>query len=389
MSAPLVIALKDLKQRLRDRSAIVLGFVAPLGIALLMSNAFSGVENIHLRSGFVDADGGVLVSSLRQTFEDPALADLVELVEIDDEAKARSMVDDGDLDTAIVVPKGFSDGALRGDPVSIRVLSSSNAQVGGEVLGAIAEGFVAQVNANRLSAAAVVAAIPPGAASPDRVGRVAQLRIPVRVQERSIAARQLKTISYYGPSMGIFFILFGVGFGARSFFSERTNGTLDRLAAAPVRAWQILVGKAISVFAYGTLSLGTVVAVTSLLFGADWGNPLAVLALCLAMVTSTVALTMLVIAVARTERQAEGISSLVVFVLALVGGNFVVAAGMPEGLRRLALITPNGWALRGFSDLAVGIPAFDAVALPVAAMLGFSAVVSSIAVLASRRLVIG
>lgn len=389
MSAPLVIALKDLKQRLRDRSAIVLGFVAPLGIALLMSNAFSGVENIHLRSGFVDADGGVLVSSLRQTFEDPALADLVELVEIDDEAKARSMVDDGDLDTAIVVPKGFSDGALGGDPVSIRVLSSSNAQVGGEVLGAITEGFVAQVNANRLSAAAVVAAIPPGAASPDRVGRVAQLRIPVRVQERSIAARQLKTISYYGPSMGIFFMLFGVGFGARSFFGERTNGTLDRLGAAPVRAWQILVGKAISVFAYGTLSLGTVVAVTSLLFGADWGNPLAVLALCLAMVTSTVALTMLVIAVARTERQAEGMSSLVVFVLALVGGNFVVAAGMPEGLRRLALITPNGWALRGFSDLAVGIPAFDAVALPVAAMLGFSAVVSSIAVLASRRLVIG
>lgn len=389
MSAAVVIALKDLKQRLRDRSAIVLGFVAPLGIALLMSNAFSGVENIHLRSGFVDADGGVLVSSLRQTFEDPALADLVELVEVDDEAKARSMVDDGDLDTAIVVPKGFSDGALGGDPVSIRVLSSSNAQVGGEVLGAIAEGFVAQVNANRLSAAAVVAAIPPGAASPDRVGRVAQLRIPVRVQERSIAARQLKTISYYGPSMGIFFMLFGVGFGARSFFSERTNGTLDRLAAAPVRAWQILVGKAISVFAYGTLSLGTVVAVTSLLFGADWGNPLAVLALCLAMVTSTVALTMLVIAIARTERQAEGMSSLVVFVLALVGGNFVVAAGMPEGLRRLALMTPNGWALRGFSDLAVGIPAFDAVALPVAAMLGFSAVVSSIAVLASRRLVIG
>ena len=388
MATPLVIAMKDLRQRLRDRSALMLGFIAPLGIALLMSNALTGAEDLHLRSGFVDADGGVLVSSLRQTFEDPALADLVEIVDVDDEATARAMVDDGDLAAAVVVPEGFSQGALGGDPVGIRVLSSTNSQVGGEVMRAIAEGFVAQVNANRLSVAAVVAATPPGAATPDRAGQVGQLRIPVRVQERSITARQLQTISYYGPSMGIFFMLFGLGFGARSFFSERANGTLDRLAAAPVHAWQILVGKAISVFAYGTLSLGTVVTVTSLAFGASWGNPFAVAALCVAMVLSVVALTMLVIALARTERQAEGISSLVVFVLALVGGNFVVAAGMPEGLRRLALMTPNGWALRGFSDLAVGIPAVDAVALPVAAMLGFTAVVGAGAVALSRRLVV-
>jgi len=33
MSAVLAIALKDLRQRLRDRSALVLGFVAPLAVA--------------------------------------------------------------------------------------------------------------------------------------------------------------------------------------------------------------------------------------------------------------------------------------------------------------------------------------------------------------------
>ena len=38
----LVIARKDLRQRLRDRSAIVLGLVAPLGIAALMSSRSKG-----------------------------------------------------------------------------------------------------------------------------------------------------------------------------------------------------------------------------------------------------------------------------------------------------------------------------------------------------------
>lgn len=387
MRAAFVIAAKDLRQRFRDRSAIVLAFVAPLGIALLMSSAFSGVENLHIRSGFVNADGGPVASALRQVMSDPQLADLVEIVEVDDEATARRMVDEGEIGSAVVVPAGYSDGALGSEPLALRVLSSTNSEVAGEVMRAIAERFTAQINANRLSAVAATAARPSPSEPPD-IGAISELRIPVRLQERAIEGREFKMISYYGPSMGIFFLFFAVGFGARSFFTERTNGTLDRLVAAPVKPWQVLVGKALSVLVFGLLSLGTIVIVTSLLFGAEWGSPLAVVALCLAIVLVVVALTMLVIAVARTDRQAEGISSLLVFLLALLGGNFVVAARMPEGLRSLALATPNGWALRGFSDLAVGIPAVDAIAAPVAVMLAFTAIFGGVAVALSRRLVV-
>ena len=35
MNAALVIAAKDLRQRFRDRSAIILGFVAPVLVSLL------------------------------------------------------------------------------------------------------------------------------------------------------------------------------------------------------------------------------------------------------------------------------------------------------------------------------------------------------------------
>ena len=60
----LVIARKDLRQRLRDRSAIVLGLVAPLGIAALMSFAFKGTETFHFTLGVVDADHGPVASSV-------------------------------------------------------------------------------------------------------------------------------------------------------------------------------------------------------------------------------------------------------------------------------------------------------------------------------------
>ena len=37
MRASFIIAAKDLSQRIRDKSAILLGFVAPLGLALIFA----------------------------------------------------------------------------------------------------------------------------------------------------------------------------------------------------------------------------------------------------------------------------------------------------------------------------------------------------------------
>ncbi|HTZ10101.1 MAG TPA: ABC transporter permease [Acidimicrobiales bacterium] len=187
--------------------------------------------------------------------------------------------------------------------------------------------------------------------------------------------------------MAIFFLLFTVSFTARSFYVDRTQGMIERMRAAPVRPAQIIVGKALSVFVYGLVSLGAIALITSLAFGADWGDPLAAGVLCLALVLSVVCLTAFVIGVARTQRQAEGISSIVVFGLALLGGNFVFLATAPAAMQRLALLTPNGWALRGFTDLATLGGGLGTVVEPVLAILAFSAVVGGIGVALAPRAV--
>lgn len=63
LRAALLIAGKDLRQRIRDRSALVLGFVAPLGIAALMSFAFSGAESFHATLAVADEDGGEVATA--------------------------------------------------------------------------------------------------------------------------------------------------------------------------------------------------------------------------------------------------------------------------------------------------------------------------------------
>jgi len=389
MRAVLAIAAKDLRQRLRDRSAIVLGFVAPLVIAALMSFAFQSTAGFHTDVAVVDGDGGELAAAFVDLLESPELAQFVTVRPVDGLEDARRKVEAGELGAAFVIPVGFTDATRSaGEPPPVTVLGHTDEPLAAQVAGAIADSFTAQLDAVRLSAAAAMHAGVPPAELADLAATAAQRRLPIEVAAQPAGARPLDAISYYGPAMGIFFAMFSIGFTARSYFEEREHGTLDRMRAAPVRGNAVLAGKSLATFGYAMGSLTTMAVVTTLVFDADWGPPAATAALIVAMALALVGLTALVVATARTQRQAEAVASIVTFGLVLLGGNFVLISAAPPVLRRLALLTPNGWALRGFTDLATGAVGPGAVFGPVLAILGFAVVTGLAAMLlASRRAV--
>jgi ABC-2 type transport system permease protein len=384
MGAVLVIALKDLRQRLRDRSALVLGFIAPLAVAWLVSAAFGSTQTFHMDVGVVDRDHGQVAAGFRSFLRSPELSDLVTVTVVGSEAEARSKVDKGTLDTAFVLPEGFSTAVLAGGGRPISVLGSVDSSIATQVSRSLASSFAAQLDAVRLSVATAVEAGAPHAQAAALADAASRIRPPETVVAQSASTRTIDAISYYAPGMGIFFMLFAISFGARGFFLERAGGTMERLVAAPITPGAVLLGKSLATFVYGVTSLGTVALFTSLVFGAYWGPLPAVVALVLALALVLVGLTALVIALARTERQAEGLSSLLVFGLVLLGGNFIFISAAPPLLRSLSLLTPNGWALRAFTDLAGGAD-WTAVVTPVLVLLAFAFATGGAAVALRRR----
>jgi len=380
----LLIAAKDLRLRLRDRSVIVLGFLAPLAIATVMSFAFQGTSDFHLTVVVVDRDQAALGSAVTAVLRSEDLRDILTVKTADSPTEARAVMDDGNAEAGLIIPEGFTAGIAGDTPPSLEVLTKVDDTIAGQVVASIAGSFAAQLDADRLSVAAALAAGGPIDDLSSLVAAASEGRLPVSLVDQDTGSRPLEAISYYAPGMGIFFLFFAISFTARGWFTEAREGTLERMAGA-ASTGQILVGKALSVFVYGLASLTTMAVVTTVVFGADWGGPLPAATIIVAMVLAVVCLTAFVIVVARTERQAEGLASMVVFGLALLGGNFVVVSGSPPLVRKLALLTPNGWALRGFVDLSTGPHAMSAVWGPLAGILGFSAIVFAVtALLASR-----
>jgi ABC-2 type transport system permease protein len=386
----LLVAGKDLRERLRDRSALVIAFVAPFALAAIIGLAFGGDFAFQASYAVADADRGPVAAGFRDgVLASPALRDLVTVRRVEP-GEARALVERGEVDAAFLLPEGLSAPAQQGRPATITVLEAGENPVAGQVAQALAEGYAAELAATRLAVATALdtSGRPPTAAEARRLGeRAAAGRLPVQLVEGRVGGRALEAANYFGPSMAIFFLFFTVSFGARSILAERRQGTLRRLLATAAPPGGVLAGKALASFTLGTASVLVMWLATTLVFGADWGDPLAVVALTVSSVLSAIGITTLVVTLARTDEQAEGYSSLMVFTLALLGGNFVYLAQLPELLQRAALLTPNGWALRGFVDLVADGGGLATVAMPVAVTLGVGLATGALALYRARRMV--
>jgi ABC-2 type transport system permease protein len=137
----------------------------------------------------------------------------------------------------------------------------------------------------------------------------------------------------------------------------------------------------------GVAGLGAMAVASTILLGVTWGDPLAAGAVIVTVVLAATGITALVLTLARTEQQASLYMSVVTMGLALLGGNFVSLDQAPELLRRLSLVTPNGWALRAFRELTVDGGGVGTVLPAVLAIGAFALVTLGLAATRSRRLV--
>ncbi len=358
MHPALTLAGKDLRQRLRDRSAVMLAVVVPLALAAIFSVLFGPSSTPRaFEYGVVDADGSAMTAGFTAevlgALED---AEVAEVVALEDADTARGKVRDGDLDAAFLLPAGFGAGVRGEEPVAITVVGSPDSVTATSVARSVARSYVEGLDAVRVAVAALGSS---GVRlSPADIEQVAEQTVHgvslVVLADVSAGARVLDAKTYFAAGMAVFFLLFTVQFGVSSLIDERAEGTLARLLAAPVPRWSILAGKLLTSVVLGVASLTVLVVATSLFLGAEWGNPLAVAALVLCGVLAATGITAVVASTARTAEQAGSWQAVVAVSLGLLGGAFFPIQQSGSFLATASLITPHAWCMQGLANLSGG-----------------------------------
>jgi ABC-2 type transport system permease protein len=350
-----LIAFKDLRQRLRDRSALRIAIVAPLVMAVIFSQLLSAATDLHVTYVVANLDGGQLSHVLQDdVIGSLANAGVADVTTAATEEAARAEVENGDADAAFVIPTGFTTSIQAGQPTTLEVVGARDSTFGTEIAQSLGQRFGDGVVAVQLSVATVgaLAGAPLDAAAQVRIAAAAAAaRPPIELVDGGASPRQLSLATYFSAAMAILFLFLLAPLGMISLFTERRDGTLARILAGPVRPASVLLGKTLGSFVMATISMTVLIVATTQLIHADWGPAPGVTALIVAAVVSAIGVSTFVTSFARTQESASAASSAVAITLGILGGTFSPAGQGPEVLSTLAMATPHGWFLRGLADL--------------------------------------
>ena len=416
-----LIGIKDVRLAFRDRTALILMLAAPfvltVGLGLVTgrfsSNTSSGISNIPVI--IVNLDNDQLGNALADVFNSADLADLLNPTTGSDLEAARKSIDADKAAAVVIIPEGFTKSIIpqqsdfangkvvAADPVKIEVYANPSRSTGAGIVKAIVDEFLSRVEEARVSDATSIEqlmfsgritpqqALAAGSAASQGIHTISPastLAVKINSSTANGDAVKFDALAYIAPAMALMFLMYTVSYGGRSILAERAQGTLPRLLVSPTSTAQILGGKVFGIFLTGAAQMLILIGASSLFFQLKWGDPLGVIVLVLAAVFGATGWGMVITALARTPSQVASVGTAIMLIFGIMGGSFINLEQMPSFVQTFSKITPNAWALDGFTTLGLGGTLTD-LSAPIIALLSMGSILFlvSVALFSKKNLV--
>jgi ABC-2 type transport system permease protein len=355
------ITRRLLQQFRRDRRTLALLFVAPIVILGLLGYLIRGSASAPA-VGVANEDQGPLGGTVAAALARSSGISTTSIQASDGDSKLKG----GSLAAYIVFPPDFSQQAQAGTIAPDVHLEGSQPGTIAPVLQALQEALIS------------VAAEAPGQG----------LHVQPRVTYL-YGGPGFDTLDYFGAAfigIVVFFLVFVVTIV--SFLNERSQGTLERLMASPLRRGEIVLG-----YMLGFTVLALIQSVEVLVFSLavlkvhNSGSVALIFGIEALMALGAVNLGIFLSMFARTEFQAVQFIPLVIVPQLLLSGILFPVATEPKPLQVLSDVLPLTYAVNGLRDVMVkgADLTWGSLQLDVGVVLGFVVLLVLAAVATLRR----
>ncbi|HWQ22456.1 MAG TPA: ABC transporter permease [Clostridia bacterium] len=394
------IAVKDLKVRVRDKSAFVVLLILPMAMIIVLGTVFNWAgSSFTARVALVNLDGGDVAGRLaKDVFSSPQLKDLLIVTTVSSESEARTLVEQGKTGAAVIIPAGFSAGVSAGTKVSIVVLGNPETATQAGIIRNVVESFTAEVQRRQLAASIAIQTLQQSGAVPPQhmqeavqsvVNEISASQQTGVVSVRTATQEGIKVpraLDYYAVGMALLYLIFTANTGTEAMLEEKRQHTLWRVLSTPTSRSQILLGKLVGIFAIAALQFAMIIALTRALYHVNWGASVpAVIVMAVATVLAGAGLSTLIAALARTPEQAGEIGPAVALIYSLLGGSMWPVYNMPAWLNSLSRLTFTRWSIEGFTSLMVNGGGVSSILRPVGVCLAMAAAFLLISVTVLNR----
>jgi ABC-2 type transport system permease protein len=361
MNALFALTVANIKSYIRDRAALFWTLAFPLIFIFMFGFILQGGGGGSTLA-WVDDDASPASTQLHDAFLASGAVKLVETTEADALAQMRA----GKVDAVIVAQEGYGAAVAAGTAGTATVPAA----------------VTVYTDPSRSTVTATVYQIVGSVLGTVNLGGRPPIVVP---DARTIQTENLNFISYFVPSMlGLSVMQVGI-FAAVPLVGDREKLILKRLAATPLRRWQLVGSNVLMRLLIAMVQAIIIVGVGALFFGVQITGsiPLVVGFVVLGAMTF-LSLGYVVASFAGTEDAANSMTSIIQFPMMFLSGTFFQIDQMPGALQGIARIIPLTYLSDALRQVMVSGAAFAPLWQCAGVLLAWLAVCFGIAALKFR-----
>lgn len=324
------VVRKEFRQIARDRRTLGVMLFLPLFLLVMFGYAISlDVKNAPI--AVVDYDHSRRSRELIERFSHSIYFSPTRFPV--DQSKLGPMLEREEVKGALVIPRGFARDLLRGEPVNVQILiDGTNGTTGSSLLGYMQS--VVFDYANDIQGA--------------RLGVDLSEALPIDYQPRVWFNPELESNLYLVPGLVAFILVVTAVISTTlSVVREKELGTLEQIAASPIRPVDLIIGKTLPYMVISAVIAAFVFAASYLLFGVGVAGSILWLAVAtLLFLFGCLGEGIFISSLAETQQVAFLIALMATFLPSFILSGFVFPIeNMPIAIQAFTYIVPARYYL--------------------------------------------
>jgi ABC-2 type transport system permease protein len=249
----LAVVVKELRQVRRDPFSLAMLIALPAFMLVLYGFALN-FDVRHVRLAVQDRDKTARSRELLAAFTNSTYFDLVASAEPGTDLDA--LTEHRVVRTVLVIPEGYAASLAGGGAAPVQLLvDGADSSTAATILG-YARALVSEANASLL-----VESLARGGARPVS---------PIALDPRILFNPELQSTQFLVPGLiGFLLMLTAVLSTALSVVREKERGTMEQLRVAPLRTWELVLGKTVPYLGISLLATLIILVAARVLFGVE------------------------------------------------------------------------------------------------------------------------
>lgn len=326
------IMRKEMFQLLRDWPTLVMTLMLPV-LELLIIAYIGNLTVDHIPTVVADMSNDARSHAFINALTISGFFDVHDYVAA--ETDVIRAIDDGIAKAGIVIPPSFASRVERGTAQALIIIDGNDPFL-------VQSGYAA---ANAIAQTHGMALL---LESTERLGLGGLEKLPIALSTRILYNPNMTTVIFLVPGIAALVLqIQAVATAAMSVVRELELGTMEQLLVTPARPVEIIIGKMVPGMLTTSAIMAIILAIGILWFRVPFrGSIWLFLWLSLLFIVSGLGLGLLMSTIAKNQRQAQQLSTLLLLITMLLSGVVYTRLTMPKIVQRVGDLIPATYFIR-------------------------------------------